>query len=244
MPNFILNDKLFANGEYMNKDLLIRQLREQVLLARNIRQSARENSSLGSKKTILKTYQNQRLRQTHQDLLSSPLTSGAASFFLNEVYSPKDLTKRDSDLEKLIPIIEKTFPFSTLETLVQAMTLDALTEKLDTEMAIKLGMTFTQEQYDKAFRETGSQKEREQQLFMIEELGKSLTQLVKIPFLTMTLKVMRGPAKLANLYELHEFLENGFMVFKDMREPNKFLKTIVDRERQIMNDIYKEPLTT
>ena len=223
----------------MNKDLLIKALREQVSLAKNIRLSSLNNPNLGKAKNALKTFQNDRLRQTHEDLLKDPETSSAATFFLNEVYSTKDLTKRDQNLEKLVPIIEKTFPMSTLETLVKAMTLDALTEKLDTEMAIKLGQKFTIEQYDQAFREVGTRDQREQQLEMIEDLGKCLGDLTKIPFLATTLKIMRGPAKLVNLYEMHEFLESGFTVFKNIKDPSKFVQTIVKRENIIMNEIYQ-----
>jgi len=223
----------------MNKDLLIKELRENVILAKTIRRSAKENPELAAAKAALRAFQNERLRETHKDLLNSYSTRDAANFFLNEVYTTKDLTKRDNDLEKLVPIIEKTFPVSTLETLTQAMTLDALTEKLDTEIAVKLGTDFTQEQYDTAFRDTGTKQEREKQLAMIESLGKSLSGLVRIPFLSVTLKVMRGPAKIANLYELHEFLEKGFTVFKDMRDPHAFVQTIVQRERDLMDEIYK-----
>lgn len=222
----------------MNKDQLISTLREQVVLAKNIRQSAKSNPDLLMAKTVLKNFQSDRLKETHADLLASPNTRGAATFFLKEIYSSKDLSQRDHDLERLIPIMEKTFPLNTLEVITQAITLDALTEKMDTAMAIKLGVKFSSEEYTQAFREVTSKEERLKQVNMIDSLGKSLSGLVKIPFLSMTLKMMRGPAKIASLYAIHEFLETGFSVFKDTKNPEAFINSLVQREKQLIEQIY------
>ena len=222
----------------MNKEQLIPTLREQVVLAKNIRESAKRNPDLLMAKTVLKNFQSDRLKETHADLLASPNTRGAATFFLKEIYSSKDLSQRDNDLERLIPIMEKTFPLNTLEVITQAITLDALTEKMDTAMAIRLGVKFSPEEYTQAFREVTSKEERLKQVNMIDSLGKSLSGLVRIPFLSMTLKMMRGPAKIANLYAIHEFLESGFTVFKETKNPEAFVNSLVQREKQLIEQIY------
>jgi hypothetical protein len=222
----------------MDKEQMISTLREQVVSAKNIRQSAKNNPGLLMAKTVLKNFQSDRLKETHADLLASPNTRGAATFFLKEIYSSKDLSQRDNDLERLIPIMEKTFPLNTLEVITQAITLDALTEKMDTAMAIRLGVKFSPDEYIQAFREVTSKEERLQQINMIDSLGKSLSGLVKIPFLSMTLKMMRGPAKIANLYAIHEFLESGFTVFKETKNPEAFVNSLVQREKQLIEQIY------
>ena len=45
--------------------------------------------------------------------------------------------------------------------------------------------------------------------------------------------MMRGPAHLAGLGELHAFLERGFEAFRSMRDASEFLEAIVDRERAV-----------
>lgn len=222
----------------MNKEQMISTLREQVVLAKNIRESAKKNPDLSMSKTVLKSFQSDRLKETHSDLLASPNTKSAATFFLKEIYSSKDLSQRDNDLERLIPIMEKMFPLNTLEVITQAITLDALTEKIDTTMAIRLGVKFSSEEYTQVFREVTSKEDRLKQISMIDSLGKSLAGLVKIPFLSTTLKLMRVPAKIANLYAIHEFLETGFTVFKETQNPEIFVNTLVQREKQLIEQIY------
>jgi hypothetical protein len=72
----------------------------------------------------------------------------------------------------------------------------------------------------------------------VQELGDSLCELVKIPLLAVTLTIMKGPAMLAGLGDLHQFLDRGFTTFKKMRHPAKFVDTIVGRERTVMGKIY------
>lgn len=222
----------------MNKDELIKTMREQLRAVKQERENAKTNVSVLSSKIALKAYQLKRLKETHADLLFSSDTKGAAEFFFKEIYGVKDLTQRDKDIEKLIPIMETAFPLNALETITQAIVLDALSEKLDTQMALRLGANFTEEEYMQAFREIGTKEERETQINLVETLGLSLCQLVRIPLLATSLKVMRIPAKIAGIYNLHEFLESGFTVFKNTKNPENFVLTLVRREREILANIY------
>ena len=53
------------------------------------------------------------------------------------------------------------------------------------------------------------------------------------------LEVARGkPAELAGLGELQKFLERGYSAFKGMRDPAKFVNTIVEREWDILKRLY------
>jgi hypothetical protein len=53
-----------------------------------------------------------------------------------------------------------------------------------------------------------------------------------------TLKLMRGPARLAGLSGLQQFLEQGFMHCKEMRGVDEFLGTIVRRETRAMERLF------
>lgn len=229
----------------MNKEKVITTLREQVSLAKSIRQSTKNNPQLLAAKIFLKNFQSERIKETHADLLACPNTKDTATFFLREIYSSKDLSQRDEDLERLIPIMEKTFPLNTLEVITQAITLDAMTEKMDSIMAVRLGVKFNHEEYSQAFRELTLKEERIKQLDMVHSLGISLSCLVKIPFLKTTLKIMRVPARIANLYAIHEFLETGFTVFKETKDSEGFINDLVFREKKLIEQIYalkKNPL--
>lgn len=227
----------------MEKATLIQTLRQQLQQAKEERVKATQSLTAMSARYALKTYQSNRLRMTHVDLLTAMGTKKAAEFFLTELYGTKDLTQRDKDIEKLLPIMETAFPLNTLEAITQAMVLDSLSETLDTQMANKLGSSFTEDQYMKAFREVADRATRERQITLVESLGYSLCKLVKIPLLATTLKMMRIPAKIAGVYSLHEFLETGFTIFQNTNNPELFVQTLVARERKILANIYENKET-
>ena len=228
----------------MKKDILVQRLAEQLKLVAAERQAAKHEPSLLAARVALKRYQSGRLAETHADLLANPNTHDAAQFFLEELYGSHDLSQRDIDLERIIPTLQKMLSYESLNTITEAIVLDALSERLDTAMARVLGADFTEGMYIAAYRTATMREERERQLDLVQQLGDSLCEMVKIPLLAVTLTIMKGPARLAGLGDLHHFLERGFTTFKKMKKPAQFVETIAGRERQVMGKIYdgrKEP---
>ncbi len=222
----------------MNKKNLILRLREELSTAKTQRELGKHDPNKLAARMALKQYQSQRLAHTHADLLSNPDTHAAALFFLDELYGARDLTQRDIDVERIIPTLERLMPYHTLETITNAIALDALSETMDTLMSNQLGNHFDEADYIAAYREHTSSQQRQQQIDLTVSLGSSLCHLVRIPFLASTLVMMRGPAKLAKLSNLQNFLERGFTTFKAMKQPQIFVDTITERERQISTNIY------
>lgn len=228
----------------MKKDILVQKLEQQLKMVAAERQAAKTEPGLLAARTALKRYQSGRLGETHADLLANPNTHDAALFFLEELYGAHDLSQRDVDLERIIPTLQKMLSYESLHTITEAIVLDALSERLDSAMARVLGAQFSEGMYIAAYRTATTREDRERQLDLVQELGDSLVELVKIPLLAVTLTIMRGPAKLAGLGDLHLFLDRGFCTFKKMKKPGQFVETIVGRERQVMKKIYegrKEP---
>ena len=220
------------------KKALVEKLAQQLKLVAPERQAAKREPALLAARGALKRYQSARLGETHADLLANPNTHDAALFFLEELYGAHDLSQRDVDLERIIPTLQKMLSYESLHTITEAIVLDALSERLDTAMARVLGTEFSEGMYVAAYRTATTRQERELQLDLVQELGDSLCRLVKIPLLAVTLTIMNAPARLAGLGDLHQFLDRGFCTFKQMREPGKFVATIVGRERQVLARIY------
>ena len=222
----------------MKKEHLVQKLQEQLQLVARERQAAKREPALLAARIALKRYQSGRLAQTHADLLANPNTHDAALFFLDELYGDHDLSQRDIDLERIIPTLQKMLSYESLHTITEAIVLDALSEKLDTAMARVLGTEFTEGMYLAAYRTATTREQRSRQLDLVQELGDSLCELVKIPLLSMTLIIMNGPARVAGLSDLHRFLERGFSTFKKMNKPAAFVETILGRERRVMDRIF------
>jgi hypothetical protein len=222
----------------MKKQDLVHKLGQQLAAVAAERQAAKREPTLLAARTALKRYQSGRLALTHADLLAGADSHDAADFFLEELYGAHDLSQRDVDLERIIPTLGRMLSYESLHAITEAIVLDALSERLDTAMARELGVRFTEDDYIRAYRAVTTFEDRARQLDLVQELGDSLCELVHIPLLSFTLSVMRGPAKLAGLGDLQQFLENGFTTFKKMKKPAAFVATIVGRERQVMNNLY------
>jgi len=222
----------------MKKDILVQKLARHLTLVAAARQAATSEPFLLAARGALKRYQCGRLAATHADLLAKPDTRDAALFFLEELYGAHDSSQRDVDLERIIPSLQRMLSYESLHTITEAVVLDALSEQLDTAMARVLGTEFTEAMYVAAYRSVTTREDRSRQLDLVQALGDSLCELVSIPLLAVTLSIMRGPARLAGLGKLHQFLDRGFSTFKKMRKPAQFVDTIVGRERQVMDQIY------
>lgn len=222
----------------MRKEDIVAMLEQQLRAVKTERQAARRDPALLAARTALKQYQSARLAQTHADLLAAPATRQAALFFLNELYGSQDLSQRDADLERIVPTMQRVLPLHALQTITDAIVLDALSERLDTALAQQLGPFFSAADYARVYRTAGARDERERQLTLVKALGDSLCELVRIPFLAATLGIMRGPARLAGLGDLQRFLEHGFSTFKQMKQPAAFVATIVGRERIVLANLY------
>lgn len=225
----------------MNRDELLKVLDEKIKSIDQIHSFYRTNPQAKKNVLLLKKFQTQRLAQTHKDLLNDYGTKDAAQFFFSEVYGDKDFSKRDSDVKKFAPIMQKVLPVAAINTIVNALTLNDLTEKMDLKMLDYIGdcEAITQESYVNAFIQT-DEALRRKQVKLIHTIGMDLCVLTKIPFLATTLKLMSGPAAMANLMDLHQFLSGGFFVFKNTVNPQGFISKLTQREEAIMDNIYHQ----
>lgn len=211
--------------------------------ARDLRLAAAADPVRGQRRDRLRAWQAARLAKTHADLLASPQFSIAATFFLSDLYGPKDFSERDTEMEKVLPIMTTMLPVSGLRTLLLAVEVDALSERFDAEMVAVLGKRLDQDglaldDYAAAYRQVGDRDGRELQIRLIGETGEALDALAHKAFAGAALKLMHGPAQLAGLGELHAFLERGFNAFRSLRRADEFLETIVQRERELMVSLF------
>jgi hypothetical protein len=207
------------------------------------RRRAAADPLLGERRAVLRQWQAARLAQTHADLLASPRYATAAAFFLSDLYGPKDFGERDSELERILPLLNSMLPVSGLRTLLLAIEVDALSERFDAAMVGVLGAQLDDgaldaAAYAAAYRAVGDRPGRATQIRLIGETGQALDAFAQKPFVRMTLKMMHGPAKMAGLGELQAFLERGFDAFRTMRDASEFLDLIVTREQAFSQALF------
>jgi hypothetical protein len=199
--------------------------------------------SLQRRLLILARWQAARLEATYVDLGSKARYRAAMDFFLGDLYGPRDFSRRDSELERVAPMMSSMLPASVLATIAHAVEVNGLSTELDIDMVERLGDLVPQDRpvtvasYCEAYRASGREADRRRQIELIAEVGAALDRYVRMPFLYSALLLMRVPARAAGFGELQDFLERGFGAFRGMGGADEFLGTIVSRERLILERI-------
>jgi len=227
----------------LDRAACVADLKRFLFEARDLRLAAAADPIRGRRREHLRAWQAARLAETHADLLASPKFNIAATFFLSDLYGPKDFSERDTEMEKVLPIMTKMLPVSGLRTLLLAVEVDALSERFDAEMVAALGPQLDQEKlpiaaYVAAYCQVGNRAGRQLQIRLIGETGEALDALAHKTFARGALKLMHRPAQMAGLGELHAFLERGFVAFRSLRHAHEFLDTVVEREEALMKSLF------
>jgi hypothetical protein len=220
-------------------------LRRHLQTAKTLRRQAQQAPAAARQRLLLRQWQADRLARTYPDLLASDRFGLAARFFLSDLYGPKDFSSRDEEVERILPLLCSLLPVSALQTLSLAIEVDALSEQLDAATVAELERAgaieaIDEAAYARAYRAVGSRDDRLRQIVLIRATGDALERLAAKPLLATLLALMRGPAQLAGLADLHAFLENGFAAFRRMGRADEFLDCIESRERALLERLFSD----
>jgi hypothetical protein len=203
------------------------------------RQRWAASPELRAKVVALKAFQHQRFSNTYRDLLASPRYAAVARFFLDELYGPKDFSERDAQFARVVPALVRVFPKDVVETVMTLAELHALSEGLDTAVASALNAAkITAADYVQAWQRVGHAALRSKQIDLTLQVAASLDHLTGKPLVRSSLRLMRGPARLAGLSQLQQFLEAGFDTFRALRGAEEFITTVGVRERALASALF------
>lgn len=187
----------------------------------------------------LKAWQQQRLVRTYRDLAADPRYAPAIKFFLEELYGTGESALRDRDLIRMYPTIKRVLPKFAFETVNKALELDVISEQFDQALTRELGgAIITEASYIAAFRTAGGEQERLRQVGLMRDVGEQLERVVGKPLIYSTLRMLRGPARVAGLLHMQQFLEKGFTAFRHMNGAEYFLQTVASRETALIERIF------
>lgn len=193
----------------------------------------------------LRAWQAGRFPRSYPDLLASARYRPAAEFFLSDLYGPTDFSKRDEELERIVPVLTKILPDAAVHTLAVAVELDALSESLDAAMVGALHLALkgaageiSERSYAAAYRACANREAREKQIVLIVQIGQALDRLTRKALAVSALHLLKKPAQISGLAELHDFLDRGFGAFRHMKGADEFLDIIHGRETRIMDNLF------
>lgn len=193
---------------------------------------------------LLRQWQTTRMAHTHSDLLASPDYGDACRFFLSDVYGPHDFSQRDQDFMQVYHALGRIFPPRIVKALELVIELNDLTQKLDNKLlqalVSELHVTeiITPDLYAEAYRRCHNYDERMRQIDLVVEVGQEIHRLVHMPFIGLTLRLAHQPTQWMGWFELQDFLERGYVAFKQLSDAEMFLRLIEQRERQILDQIF------
>ena len=192
----------------------------------------------------LQAWQAQRLERSFDAFLRDPARRPAARFFLTDVYGDHDFARRDADIARVLPKMQRLLPEALLATVADGIALGALTHAFDLRMAGALERLSPRRRaldaalYARAYREVGLPRLRARQIALIDDVGDGLAAALRMPGIGALLRLSRLPARAAGLGELQGFLERGFEAFAGLGDAAAFLADIRRNETAVMQRLF------
>lgn len=192
----------------------------------------------------LRRWQAARLGRSFSRFLDDPARAPAARFFLSDIYGDRDFSRRDKDIVRVMPMMQRLLPASLLPTIADAIEVGALSHALDLRMAEALQVlaprrkTLDEALYAQAWRAVGLKRLRGRQVALIARVGAGFGRALRLPGVSALLAFSRGPARLAGLSELQGFLERGYAAFDALRDADAFVAEIARDEGRAADNLF------
>lgn len=207
------------------------------------RRRRQADPSLQRRVEALKRYQHRRFQLTYADMLADRRYQRAAEFFLEDLYGPYDFSTRDTQFARVVPGLARLFSGELMTTIEELAELHGTTEELDSLMSAALpGPNCDAPAYAAAWQQVGRPDARSRQIELVRRLGDALSAYTRKPLLRQSLRLMRRPAATMGLGAVQGFLESGFEIFSELREPRHFLDEIEAREAEFKQWMFEVDL--
>ena len=220
---------------------------------RNIRRSNELHAEYLDDERLLKNYdgftnwQLEYLLPRFSDLHAKEGYAEAIDFTISDL-AGISISSRDNDLERAAPAITNLLPLRALQTIATAAEMNARILEVNIRICRQLQVgndlpdPISETEYCIACREASSFDECMEIIHLVSGLGGTLKTLVKVPMIGITLRAMRVPAYAAGFAALQEFLESGYLTFRQIPDIEHFLVEIEQRATEVFERIYRAPM--
>jgi hypothetical protein len=178
-----------------------------------------------------------------------PQTAAAVEFVISDLIGT-NISARDADLARVVPIMVRLLPEKALHALASALELNARALSINLNICRTLfeqtdiSAGISEYDYCDAFRRSTTLDECMELIDLTISLGHNLKRLVRRPMLGMTLRAMHLPAHAAGFGAMQDFLEKGYATFHAIEDVDYFLNQFALRLADVFTRICKEPLDT
>ncbi len=197
-------------------------------------------------KQALVAHQIGRLKDTYRDFVTDESTRTLGEFFFDRIYSTKDKDKRDADFKRMYETFKDRLGNEIAEQLRKLIHVNELTDVLDdlvVESLLRYGCegTFTNQQYERAYRECDNYEERAEQIELLCDSMAFFHTISHWRSMALALKVIKLVARLKGAKELAEYMDEGYRAFRTVDDIGEFREAVYGREFVRLNRIYGLP---
>jgi hypothetical protein len=204
---------------------------------------ASPGASLEKTKLAVQEFQVRRLKRDFRDLRKSEEYGPFSEFFATEIYSARDFTERNESFRRLAHQFRGLLGEEIYNGLVRLLDLHSLTDRLDERMAEELiaagtPRSFTETQYERAYRDLDNYDER---LLQIELIIESLTfthHISQMALINVALKSARLAVGLFSKDRTVELLEHACSTLRHIKNVDFLVGEIRDREVARLDRIF------
>ena len=156
----------------------------------------------------LKAFQAERLSRSYADLAAQPRYRAATGFFLGDLYGPKDFSRRDASMLRVLPAMTRMMPASAVETAMLATELEALSEALDHAAAGALPAgPLDDRAYGEAYRESSTRENR------VRQIDRYSAARVRCPFVFASASSIRRRSTCSRILSSNSWRVNASLSF-------------------------------
>ena len=183
----------------------------------------------------------------YEDLGATEDRAEAVNFFVSDL-TGIDISERDLEFAKVVPLMTRMLPNKALDAVATAMRLNARVLGINLSICrelykeISIDTEITEASYCSACRRASQLEECLELVHLTAEIGRDLDQLIRIPMIGLTLRAMRLPARLAGFGALQKFLETGYKTFNALEDVHQFLDDMTVRMTEVFTQIFTKPI--
>lgn len=183
----------------------------------------------------------------YDDLRAAEDYAAAVDFVVSDL-TGINISERDQDIARVVPIMSRTLPDKALVTVAAAMRLNARVLEVnlaicrDLSTTLDDGQAISEASYWRACRNSSSLDECLELVQLTGDIGYSLDSVMQTRMIGTLLRAMRTPARLAGFGALQTFLENGYRTFSALEDVDRFLNDVTQRMSDIFTRIFETPL--
>jgi len=183
----------------------------------------------------------------YEDLGATEDRAEAVKFFVSDL-TGIDISERDHEFAKVVPLMSRMLPDKALDAVATAMRLNARVLGVNLSICrelykeISIDTEITEASYCSACRRASQLEECLELVHLTAEIGRDLDQLIRIPMIGLTLRAMRLPARLAGFGALQKFLETGYKTFNALEDVHQFLDDMTVRMTEVFTQIFTKPI--